>query len=664
MVSPDLTYPSQNSKRARISRACDQCRASRTKCDGVQPCKRCSALSKSCEYFLQRKKRGRGSELYSFKRNNHDNSGKNLPLPVTDSVEGYSFDGYNGKPMNNVDQTSKISQVPFAGEVVPVESVNPHLMSAASSSLPVTDLDLSGLTEPDQDSTDKHPSTYLFDFLPTMTSPRWLNMSTLFPTELFATSHSLRNFSDTTIQYPVLLPILPDLDFIQPELINDLIEVYFSNSVYGIAPIIRKSSLLSHHNPRKCTPALLFSFLLVSAHATDHPLIKSTASTREQITSRLSDLVISHMKALHSGGTLDDVITYIHLGILASMSEFKGAAMRWWHAAWGLARLLKFNQECPALDEEKREEQRRTWWLLFLTDRHLSLCYNQMPSTLDSESCDLYLPVNEKRWSSDEPLVPAESDTSRQKGPVFKVYDSGLFGMYLPLMTLLGGILDLHFLQMNQTLAVNDDVLEMLRTRFSARLNDFETSIEVFSSQIPDNGVGAYVKAWKEYCHCLVHIFHILVQGYLDPIDLLNSIDDLIGTPVFKKCVDHAIAAAKSIDSVLIFDPDLRLIPYFFGIQLLQAGFVLLCLADKLGTETSKEVRDACETLVHGHEVCIVTLNTEYQRNFRSILRSAIRPTVLPGMDGVTTELDEARHRRREVLGLYRWCSGGTGLAI
>lgn len=46
-------------KRSRVSRACDQCRASREKCDGQQPeCQTCSLQQRPCTYHEQPKKRG------------------------------------------------------------------------------------------------------------------------------------------------------------------------------------------------------------------------------------------------------------------------------------------------------------------------------------------------------------------------------------------------------------------------------------------------------------------------------------------------------------------------------------------------------------------------------------------------------------------------------
>ena len=46
-------------KRSRVSRACDQCRASREKCDGVKPvCHTCDTQKRTCTYDEPPKKRG------------------------------------------------------------------------------------------------------------------------------------------------------------------------------------------------------------------------------------------------------------------------------------------------------------------------------------------------------------------------------------------------------------------------------------------------------------------------------------------------------------------------------------------------------------------------------------------------------------------------------
>ena len=47
-----------------------------------------------------------------------------------------------------------------------------------------------------------------------------------------------------------------------------------------------------------------------------------------------------------------------------------------------------------SVTEEHREERRRTWWLLYIMDRHLALCYNRPLALLDAETEDLLLPLD------------------------------------------------------------------------------------------------------------------------------------------------------------------------------------------------------------------------------------------------------------------------------
>lgn len=90
-------------------------------------------------------------------------------------------------------------------------------------------------------------------------------------------------------------------------------------------------------------------------------------------------------------GNLDDIATYVNLGVVTSASEYKAASLRWWNAAWSLAREMRLGKEIvrPPADlydedisgnvdnrntymeatEEHREERRRMWWLLYTMDR-------------------------------------------------------------------------------------------------------------------------------------------------------------------------------------------------------------------------------------------------------------------------------------------------------
>ncbi|KAJ2794171.1 hypothetical protein H4S07_006832, partial [Coemansia furcata] len=56
---PQSPLLDSDTKRQRVSRACDRCRRKKTKCDAKRPtCSHCQAISASCTYLDAAKKRG------------------------------------------------------------------------------------------------------------------------------------------------------------------------------------------------------------------------------------------------------------------------------------------------------------------------------------------------------------------------------------------------------------------------------------------------------------------------------------------------------------------------------------------------------------------------------------------------------------------------------
>ena len=177
--------------------------------------------------------------------------------------------------------------------------------------------------------------------------------------------------------------------------------------------------------------------LWIGCLTSEAPYLASSPTTRSQMSEKLINLTIGLLKPLvhqtpgipeqesamysHSGmghgvtmggfglppqyseehfgldmhlGNLDDIATYVNLGVVTSASEYKAASLRWWNAAWSLAREMRLGKEMgtpppdlydehapenldrrnTAMDptEEQREERRRMWWLLYTMDRYVT----------------------------------------------------------------------------------------------------------------------------------------------------------------------------------------------------------------------------------------------------------------------------------------------------
>lgn len=583
-------------------------------------------------------------------------------------------------------------------------------------------------------------------------SPGWMSLPS--PSTTQYTQNLPQQTFNASPRYPVLQPLIPHLGSIVPvSLACDLLDLYFATSSsaqihptspYVLGYVFRKRSFLHPTNPRTCSPALLASMLWVAAQTSDAAMLTASPSARGRVCQGLLELTVSLLKPLiHSppsgdaspnfmntvingvalgglgvsmsessaselgtessafgaAGALDDVVTYIHLATVISASEYKAASLRWWNAAWSLARELKLGRELPTtmdansssndidadgesdnedslqngrrpnqntngvVTEEEREERRRIWWLLFCVDRHLSLCYNKALFLLDSECDSLFQPMDDANFQSgnfdqqssnafesdpnqDPSLDSGSCTNSRRRGPGFECTGHSIFGYFLPLMTILGEIVDLKMARNHPRFGTNSpfrsaqewdnqsaEITRQLEA-YGRSLVEFEKkhlggqedsrddgsqaggegsvhSAHTSSSYVTSSAIRTRIVL--AYSTHVMHVLHILLTGKWDPISLLDDADLWISSDSFVTSTSHAVSAAEAINSILEWDEGLEFMPFFFGVYLLQGSFLLLLIADKLGVEASGRVIGACEGVVRAIEACVVTLNTEYQ---------------------------------------------------
>ncbi|KAJ5239349.1 hypothetical protein N7468_003968 [Penicillium chermesinum] len=574
------------------------------------------------------------------------------------------------------------------------------------------------------------------------------------------------------LKYPVLEPVMPHLDSnLSPRLVSELLELYFTSAfsthMHPVCHhihcyVLRKASFLNNDRPRPSSPALLASMLWVAAVDDRAFGLSISPLQRRKICHFLCALTIRLLRPLihvsfndqgtaematkpqdfaaagvqppfegvgddkglvGPAGSLDDVVTYIHVASIISSSEQKRRVARSVHSGagnpgrpskilWGAGQVPPgdaiFDDSKPSrpildcvcdettevVTEEHREERRRTWWLLYIMDRHLALCYNRPLALLDAESEDLLLPLDEGAWQAgnihsnsprpEGPQCPRSGDLHKRRVfPNFICHDHSILGFFLPLMTITGELIDLNQARNHPTLGLRLQgkeawgmhVTEVLRQLeiYKASLTTFiatsaadpATSAPAdFASNKPNETADAQAYPWHTqtvvaYASYLVHVLHILLVGKWDPVSLIEDKDFWTSSPAFASTISHALDAANSVQQILRYDADISFMPYFFGIQLLQGSFLLLLIVERLQQEAGEVILSACETMIRATESCVVTLNTEYQRSFRQVMRSAVAQA-----RGRPVNPSEIRHRRKAVLALYRWTRKGTGLAL
>jgi hypothetical protein len=333
--------------------------------------------------------------------------------------------------------------------------------------------------------------------------------------------------------------------------------------------------------------------------------------------------------------TLDDIATYLHLGVVTSASEYKAASLRWWNAAWSLARELKLGRELPpdpaterdqhmsekgetdvnmtdgpktghhppvgtpaaAMIEEMKEERRRLWWLLYMIDRHLGLCYNRPLAMLDNECEELYQPVPDTVWQAGEFFTG--TSTPRRRGLTFQCTSHDVFGFFLPLMTILGDIVDLNAQKNHPRFGQRrTSSWELQESEITLQLERYAYSLEEFKMQHgcgsgaddgkmnPNNGTpdqvrGEWIHQTRKvvaYATHIMHVLHILTHGKWDPVSLLDDNNTWICSDSFLTATSNAISAAHAVEEILELDPDLSFMSYLFGMVSSLANLhTLLC---------------------------------------------------------------------------------------
>ncbi|RDA86786.1 hypothetical protein CP532_6391 [Ophiocordyceps camponoti-leonardi (nom. inval.)] len=736
-------------RRRRVSRACDRCNQLRTKCDGQHPCAHCIDFNLGCQYMREKKKRGKasrkdlaeraaaaaaaaatstvvdhaspqqlltdGSEAASWAANS---------LPSDDSDDGNSDRPDRPRRPDPIPQhlhvdVSACEPLP-TGQNLPID-VTATGIATASPAFADPALALGSLPQTCQDG---------FRFVPAATYPMASSGWALHTSPSLSPS-SIHLPTLAHFRYPVLGPLVPHLEsaMLPVSLACDLLDFYLSSSSthplspFVLAFVFRRKSLLSTTRPRTCQPALLASMLLVAAQT----MPTSCMADRVTVCQRLLDLTLSLLKPLApdlpsdaphlasssvglglgaASGTaaaaaadLDDVAAYVHIATVASANEWKPANLRWWNAAWSLARELELGRELPPrgqvpcegiklefeapprfVSEEEREERRRLWWLLYMVDRHLALCFNRLPFLLDIECDGLLLPMDDTAWqmgsfeAQHESLAGSVNRFGTLEAPWpdqsrFECRGHSIFGFFLPVMAILGEVVDLHHAQ-NQPLCGRDwearaeeirrhiDLYEQSLARLGSMQLDTGSSSSssirrVESSTSPSSVGGNHPTTHDEsqtrtvmaYGTHATHVLHILLAGRLDDDNTCMS------SAAFFKAASHAVSAAEAVGQILECDPGLELMPFFFGIYLMQGSLLLPLIAAELRPVALSSVVRACETIVRAHEVCTVTLSTECQRNFSRVMRSAL-----------TMARDRAIEEQQ--LEPYRWNGDGTGLAL
>lgn len=392
-ISPDPSNRPAKRRWRRNRIACDSCHSRRVRCDRIFPCSRCMRSDIHCEFTRERRKRGRiarSRQPASSTENAANPSGPTMASFATESVPAAS-PAQKVSPASTLHQRSPTTNgldVPVAPSINESRSAmdGPSAPSTTRSRAGVMEEWLSATNMSPHSYGplggagwgDGPPPRMLDiwngfdatgDNVPTPPSPRTPGMG------------QRQAKTTPTLKYPVLQPVMPFLESNIPRrLVFDLLELYFtsqfSTHMHPVCHhihcyVLRKASFLTQDHPRPSSPALLASMLWVAALDDRAFALSISPPQRKRICQFLCALTIGLLRPLihvsfkdqgaASGGaysavgqeypvgvahhpfeaggddrglvgpagSLDDVITYIHVASIISASEQKAASMRW-----------------------------------------------------------------------------------------------------------------------------------------------------------------------------------------------------------------------------------------------------------------------------------------------------------------------------------------------
>jgi hypothetical protein len=353
---------------------------------------------------------------------------------------------------------------------------------------------------------------------------------------------------------------------------------------------------------------------------------------------------------------VDDAISYVLLACVISRSEFKEECLKWWNKAVLLVKKLGFNSEARIAEHtpssqqmlleirEEHEERRRAFWLVYTLDRHLALCFNEPPRIQDSD-CQVLNPLPEWVWQNLD-IIPLESLPPRVCGPPTQISGTGFFEYFLPLMVILGDIIELRARVQHPRFGSFDE--PQITTSIEAALTNCEYNLEILrlvqepvdcaipsrmslTTPIPSSPFGGFsdppqpafpnkdrIELVIAYCQYIIRVLHILLYGKCDPVSLLDDNSGWVASPEFFACTSNAMAAGEIASRILEIDNDLSFMPFLFGIYLFHGNLTFLVLADRMAqTGPNPSVEETCEVVIRAQEVSAMTFDTAFQVRVR-----------------------------------------------
>ncbi|OZJ04391.1 hypothetical protein BZG36_02421 [Bifiguratus adelaidae] len=427
---PETREDPGQSKRQRISRACDHCRRKKVKCDGAAPiCGNCAALGCECQYLDTTKKRGPPKGYIEAIENrlasvqtaleslltdgqSDQNAVRSILDELTAPLETPSGEMIHAKPTRRFQDSQQSSSRHSGLFSTPTDSASPHDNSLSANDSPLQDDD----HEEEDDDLDNVNNALGELSIDEANSVRYLGRSSGF--YLLQQSHAfhhgafhlsvrgLKKASLLKYEADTELGIVNPLELPPTDLSEKLIEAYFEY-IHPSFPVLRRSTFLeSLEDPVNQPPLLLLNAIYAIASRV-YP--DQRTRRRPDAPETAGDIFFDRAKRL-----LDDDYDMSRISTVQAlllMAIHQNGAIRtaraWLYAgmAFRMAHDLGLNRNCENwnIDPIEREIRMRVFWSCFILDRYWAGSYGRALN-FDERDIDVHYPKVSDYMQNNRPV--------------------------------------------------------------------------------------------------------------------------------------------------------------------------------------------------------------------------------------------------------------------
>ncbi|KAI9287040.1 fungal-specific transcription factor domain-containing protein [Umbelopsis sp. AD052] len=404
---------SSQSKRQRVSRACDLCRRKKIKCDGTIPiCGNCQAFNLNCGYKDTTKKRGPPKGYIEAIENR---------LHRMETLLGTLAQGDDPRSQALIAELNAPLET-IHGELIRTRPMRRQLNEDDPESSPDTpSLSLTDLPHSVQELDSPLTVDQVNDSLGNLTiddggQMRYLGKSSGFymlqNSRLF--HHGAFHFGARLVKrHPAKngsqLEILNPLEMPPPDLAQHLIDLYFKY-FYPTLPILHKKSFMeklnSEDEDNKPSPLLLNAIFAIASRISPDERVREDPTMPDTA----GEIFFERAKFL-----LDqecDIVSTSAIQALLLLSSHQHGAIKtsrsWIYngMAFRMAQTLGLNHNCDNwnIPASEREERKRVFWCCFIVDRYTSAGFGRS-TVIDERDLDATFPTEEDDPNDDSPPV-------------------------------------------------------------------------------------------------------------------------------------------------------------------------------------------------------------------------------------------------------------------